>query len=63
MIKGVLIDDDFNGGVTDRTAKVVIGLDVYFNFFTQPERFLPAFSSGVFTATLNSGSLYSSKSE
>ena len=40
MIEGALIDNDFDSGVTDRAAEVIVRLDVHLDFFAKPERLL-----------------------
>src|SRR6185369_13315453 len=42
VIKGILVDNDFNGGVADRATEVVISLNAHFHFFSEAEGFLLA---------------------
>src|SRR6185369_4528867 len=42
VIKGILVDNDFHGGVADRTTEVVISLNTHFHFFSEAECFLLA---------------------
>src|SRR6185436_6772952 len=42
VIEGILVDHDSHRGVADRTAEVIVSLNIDLDFFAQPERFLPA---------------------
>src|SRR5688572_4391503 len=42
LIKRLLINDDFNGRITDGAAKVVVSLNIDFDFFAEAESLLPA---------------------